>query len=286
MNAILPYAAIDKKMSTALAKMAIRALYLEVKAYPKPGLVSFIDAGAHHDMNGETFYRSLFGLRHFFQQIAKLSLVEFSFESLKKLAIEAEFTMLEKTQGINTHRGAIFALGIICVSVARLSRKKESFTPIELRTQIVNDWQMPLAYHQSNSLSHGALVRKVYHIVDAKQMAMEGYNVLFQLLPSFIALYTETQSLDITCLYAYLEILLKIDDTNILYRKGEEGLNYAKTHARELLAITCFKKRQMHALTIHHQFSQRGISPGGVADLVAVLLFLGQIFCERLRCHC
>lgn len=285
MNTILPYFQTNKNLAYCLAKMAIRALYFEVKAYPKPGLVSFIDAGAHVDMNGETFYRSLFTLRHYFQQLVCLSQTEFTFEPFKQLAIKAELGMLSKTAGINTHRGAIFALGLCCVSVARLINEKTNFTSFQLQAKLISDWQPFLALLPANPNSHGAIVAQQYNIVDAKQMAMHGYTIVFELLPSFIALYSETKSLNITCLFAYLELLLKMDDTNVLYRAGYEGLAFAKDKANDLLAISCHKKRQQQALLTHQEFSAVGISPGGVADMIGVLLFFGQIFCEQLRCH-
>ncbi|WP_454781969.1 triphosphoribosyl-dephospho-CoA synthase [Legionella sp. WA2022007384] len=266
-----------------LAKMAVRALYFEVKAYPKPGLVSFVDAGAHHDMNGETFYRSLFTLRHYFYQITKKGLINDSFDELKQVAIAAEQRMLEKTGGINTHRGAIFALGIICISVMRLAQEKKQFTPLDVHQQILKDWPKYLADHVGNPESHGALVRQKYKVIDAKQIAIQGYELIFQLLPTFISLFIETQSLDIVCLFAYSELLLHTDDTNILHRKGKLGLDYAKNKAAELLTIQCVQTRQKKALELHQLFSEIGISPGGVADLISVLLFLGQLFCDQLR---
>lgn len=266
-----------------LARIAVRALYFEVKAYPKPGLVSFKDAGAHHDMNGETFYRSLFTLRHYFYQITKKGLVNDSFEALKQVAIEAEQRMLGKTQGVNTHRGAIFALGIVCVSVIRLAQEKKQFTPEDVRRQILKDWPRYLVNHYGDPESHGAIVRQRYKVVDAKQMAIHGYDLIFQLLPGFISLFIETQSLDTVCLFAYSELLLHMDDTNILYRKGKLALDDAKHKIAELLAVRCLQTRQKKALELHQLFSEAGISPGGVADLLSVLLFLGQLFCDQLR---
>lgn len=269
----------------SFAKMAVRALYFEVKAYPKPGLVSFIDTGAHQDMNGETFFRSLFTLRHYFYQITKQGLGNYSFSQLKSTAIEAELRMFDKTQGINTHRGAIFSLGLLCVSSARLAKRQKIFMPIDLHQQLIKDWQIALTHHRGNANSHGALVRQEYKIIDAKQMAIRGYDLVFNLLPSFIALFIETQSIDEACLMVYLELLLRIDDTNILYRKGRFGLDYAKENAAHLLAIACRHARYQESLKLHQLFSDQGISPGGVADLIAVLFFLGQLFCEPLRCH-
>lgn len=266
-----------------LARMAIRSLYFEVKAYPKPGLVSFIDSGAHHDMNGETFYRSLFTLRHYFYQISKKGLTSNSFEELKEIAIQAEQRMLEKTFGVNTHRGAIFALGLLCVSVMRLAHKKKSFTPADVHLQLLSDWPIHLKNHTGNLGSHGAEVRRKYKVVDAMQMAIQGYNLLFQLLPEFIALFVKTKSLDTVCLFAYGALLGSIDDTNILYKKGKTGLDYAQCKVTELLAIPCLQTRRQRALELHQLFSEIGISPGGVADLIGVLLFLGQLFCQSFR---
>lgn len=285
MNVIPCSVLTDDNIANYLAKIAVRALYFEVKAYPKPGLVSFIDSGAHQDMNGETFYRSIFTLRHYFYQISRQGMMNHSFEALKNTAICAERRMLEKTKGINTHRGAIFALGLFCVSVARLTKAEAHFTPAILHRQLLKDWHIILAEHSTNPSSHGAFVRKEHQVIDARQMAMRGYDLVFQLLPDFISLFTETKSIDAVCLYAYLELIMKVDDTNVLYRKGKSGLDYAKTQAAEMLAINCCKARQLQALEIHHLFSKEGISPGGVADLIGVLLFIGQLFCEQLRCH-
>lgn len=137
--------------------------------------------------------------------------------------------------------------------------------------------------HHGDPESHGAIVRQRYKVVDAKQMAIHGYDLIFQLLPGFISLFIETQSLDTVCLFAYSELLLHMDDTNILYRKGKLALDDAKHKIAELLAVRCLQTRQKKALELHQLFSEAGISPGGVADLLSVLLFLGQLFCDQLR---
>ena len=268
-----------------MAKIAVRSLYMEIKAYPKPGLVSFRDSGAHGDMNGETFYRSLFTLRHYFYLITLQGLANSPFGELRQTALDAEGHMLAKTAGVNTHRGAIFALGILCISAARIIKEKTQFTPVDFYQQLLSDWNVVLQQHQPDQSSHGEIVRQVHQVVDARQMAIEGYGLVFQLLTSFIALYEETRCLDRSCLFAYLELLTKIDDTNVLFRKGKEGLNFAKEKALEILAIDCLETRQLQAMKVHQLFSLEGISPGGVADLISVLLFMGQLFCESLLCH-
>ena len=284
-NNIPNYVESNKKIARKIAKIAIRSLYFEIKAYPKPGLVSFIDSGAHQDMNGETFYRSLFALRHYFYAITLQGLANQSFEALRQTALNAELQMMNKTAGVNTHRGAIFALGILCISAARITKEKARFTQVELYQQLRNDWSSLLQQHHPERTSHGAWVRQAYQVVDARQMAIEGYELVFQLLSSFIALYEKTKSLDKSCLFAYLVLLTKMDDTNVLFRKGMEGLHLAKKKAHEVLSIDCLDTRQKEALNIHQLFSREGISPGGVADLLSVLLFMGQLFWEPLLFH-
>lgn len=284
MNNILTYTDSNNKIAYRMAKIAVRALYFEIKAFPKPGLVSFIDSGAHQDMNGETFYRSLFTLRHYFYLITYQGLTNKTFAELRQTAVDAELQMLHKTNGVNTHRGAIFALGILCVSAARISKKLNQFSHTDLYHQLLKDWNIILQQHKTQN-SHGALVRQKYKVVDARQMAINGYELLFEMLTSFTAFFEETKSLDRSCLFAYLLLLTKIDDTNVLFRKGRDGLNFAKMKAQEILSIDCLEMRHQKAMKTHQLFSQEGISPGGVADLISVLLFIGQLFCEPLLCH-
>ena len=285
MNTIQVYYNNPQKISRVLARMAVRALYFEVKSHPKPGLVSFQSNGAHADMNGTLFYRSLFSLRHYFYQLSIQDRRAQCFESAKNLAIKAEETMLGATNGINTHRGALFALGLICISCTRLATNKCDFTPIDLHHQLIHDWQETLARHSINHLSHGAQVEKKYNIVGARKMAMQGYEIIFHILDNFILLFNAMNSLDIACLYAYAKLLATIDDTNILYRKNLCGLNFAKQEATKILLIENIEERHKYALHVHNIFSEQQISPGGVGDLIAVLIFIGQLFNEKLRWH-
>lgn len=283
MNTILPYQNNRKQLARQLARIAVRALYLEVKSHPKPGLVSFISPGGHIDMDGELFYRSLFSLRHYFYCLVIEDKAEGKVDRLKKIGLEAEQHMLIATDGVNTHRGALFALGIVCISTARVATIKPNFNPLDLHTQIIADWKEYLSQHHSLPNSHGQQVLDRYPVIGAKTMAIQGYPIIFQILTPFLLLFHATASLDCACLYAYAGLLSTIDDTNILYRKGMTGLNEAKQHAQFLLSIDCLEERHDHALLLHQRFSEQRLSPGGVGDLIAVTLFMGQLFSNALR---
>jgi triphosphoribosyl-dephospho-CoA synthase len=288
MNHILHYAHDDKKLAREMARMAVRALYFEVKSYPKPGLVSFVDSGAHTDMNGETFYRSLFSLRHYFYRLVIQGLLDTQFNCLKTISLHAEEKMLNATQGINTHRGALFALGLFCISSARLLKKGMSFSTEELHMQMKSDWQVSLENHQGNEKSNGNHVLKALadkKIIGAKEMAILGYPLVFKKLSDFIEFFDEHKCMNRSGLYIYLYLLTNIDDTNILHRKGWETLQLAKEKAHNILKVSCVKEREKQAIQLHHYFSKQGISPGGVGDLMGVFIFLGQLFSETMRCH-
>lgn len=285
MNFILPCAKTNHQQACFLAKLAVRALYFEIKIYPKPGLVSFVDSGAHQDMDGTTFYRSLVRLRHYFYDIARLAQANQNFAQLKARAIQAEQQMLAVTKQINTHRGAIFLLGLFCTTIARLWQQSSRITYALLQQQFIADWQKSLLLHQLPLQSHGAKVRDHYKIVDALTHASQGYPIIFEVLATFTALYHQTLSLNISGLYAYLKFLIAIDDTTVLYRQGQQGLVFAKNRARLLLDIACFDKRERKAIQVHQLFSQQGISPGGVADLIVGLIFIAQLGSASLQCH-
>lgn len=126
-------------------------------------------------------------------------------------------------------------------------------------------------------------MRKRYQVIDARHMAMRGYDIIFRILPCFLSLFLKTKSLNAVCLFAYSKLLLHLDDTNVLYRRGKNALDFAQCQVKELMSIQCLQARQKRGGELHQLFSSAGISPGGVADLIGVLLFLGQLFCEEFR---
>ncbi len=285
MQAIPHFAHKPKKLARQLARLAVRALYMEVKIFPKPGLVSFVDCGAHRDMNGETFLRSLFSLRHYFYQLVLMDSAQVSFNELKKFAMHSEARMLVATRGINTHRGAIFSLGLMSISAARLLQSKREFNSHLLQQQFLQDWLILLSDHHTPHSSHGQQVKQQFQIIGAKEMAQQGYPVIFSALEQFLSLFEVTNCLNQSGLYAYAYFLRQIDDTNVLYRCGERGMRFARKKAEELLALENLQQRTDLALQVHQEFSQQNLSPGGVGDLIATLLFISQLFNEKLRCH-
>ncbi|WP_369973951.1 triphosphoribosyl-dephospho-CoA synthase, partial [Pelomonas sp. KK5] len=124
---------------------ATLALHDELALSPKPGLVTPDSRGSHADMDATTFMRSLFALRRSYLRFAELGAEGAAFEALERCGIEAEARMLAATGGINTHRGAIFTLGLLCAAAGRLAAGGQPLEAEALRATLVAHWGEALA---------------------------------------------------------------------------------------------------------------------------------------------
>jgi hypothetical protein len=99
-----------------LGRLAVLCLKLEVETFPKPGLVSHVDNGSHKDMDAELLCRSADSLTPFFRELAIAGVAGAGMNRLRAIGLAAESAMLDVTRGVNTHRGAIFGLGLLCAA--------------------------------------------------------------------------------------------------------------------------------------------------------------------------
>nr|WP_245516507.1 MULTISPECIES: triphosphoribosyl-dephospho-CoA synthase [Methylobacterium] len=99
-----------------MGRLAVEALRLELETYPKPGLVSLVDSGSHADMDAATFRASAAALEPWFAALARAGAAGEPMPALRRLGIAAEADMRAATGGVNTHRGAIFGLGLLCAA--------------------------------------------------------------------------------------------------------------------------------------------------------------------------
>ncbi len=265
-----------EKIARFCGKLAVKALYEELALYPKPGLVSFIDNGAHHDMNGELLYKSLFGLRHYFVEISLQAINGYPPDQLAQIGKSAERTMNKITNDTNTHRGAIFSLGITCSTLAKLTAKKSTVSTDDLQKNIVNDWSDYLVTSHSSENTHGDTVRKQYGISGAKEMAIHGYRPVFDIFHLLRdPCYDHKTYFGVT---AYQKLLLSLEDNNIIYRHGPKGLDYARECLQKICPSTDRDNAILETVTLHKLFTHKNISPGGVADMLSLLFFLRFIF--------
>src|SRR5271170_267466 len=105
--------------TASIAQCAANALAEELATYPKPGLVNFVDQGSHPDMDAECFLASIEAIKSYFGEMAGAGATECSLLDLQRIGIAAEESMLEATRGKNTHRGAIYCLGLLAAATGK-----------------------------------------------------------------------------------------------------------------------------------------------------------------------
>src|SRR5580693_178755 len=107
---------IPRTVADHVADLAKAALLAELETWPKPGLVSHVDSGSHTDMDASTFKASAIAITPFYGHLTVAGGAGFGMERLRQIGVEAERAMLAATGGVNTHRGAIFGLGLLCAA--------------------------------------------------------------------------------------------------------------------------------------------------------------------------
>jgi len=267
--------------SRSIGHAATAALHDELALEPKPGLVSFANAGSHTDMDAGTFMRSLFALRHYFPQIAAAGAAGERFPVLEALGAAAERRMLRATGGINTHRGAIFLLGLLCAGLGRVTAGGGALSAHRVREAIAEDWGDALRARLSRSGdSNGQRAARRYALRSAGDEAAAGFPVLFD--TALPALRTSGLTGPAARLQALFHTMAVLDDTTVAHRGGLEGLRYVQRAARGFLDAGGAARPDgvAHARAIHEAFVARRLSPGGAADVLAAACLLDRT-CER-----
>jgi triphosphoribosyl-dephospho-CoA synthase len=260
---------------------ACRALLAEISLYPKPGLVSPVDSGAHRDMDLSTFCRSVKGLEGYFGTIADEGGRGAPFHRLRDLGLLAEQSMLRATGGINTHRGAIFSLGLLAAGAGWNGARGLPLEGPVLAQTVIRLWGPDLeADHPAIPTSHGSRVVARYGARGARSEAAAGFPTLIEVaLPAFREAESrgaDRDSAGIQCLFAVMAVL---EDTNLIHRGGVDGLVHIQKAARTFLEEGgVFHPRwRDRAIALHRDCVRRNLSPGGSADMLAAALFLHDL---------
>jgi triphosphoribosyl-dephospho-CoA synthase len=256
------------------ARRAMRSLYAELTLYPKPGLVSLVDNGSHTDMNAATFMRSMFALRHYFARICRAGADDAAFARLKRLGIDAETRMLKATAGVNTHRGAIFSLGLLCAAATRARVQGLALTPAALRAVLLLRWGEDLASHGAHTLgeSNGLRAGRMHGASGAREEAALGFPSVFEVgLPALRRTLAAGRSMRHARIDALFALMAHVSDTNVYHRGGPGGAQTVREHARRFVDAggTGAANWQARALESHRVFIAQRLSPGGAADLLA-----------------
>ena len=274
---------LERSSAHHIARLAVRSLYRELALYPKPGLVSFRDNGAHPDMDAATFMHSLFSLRGYFAAISAAGMRAATFNELQQLGLTAESRMLDATRGINTHRGAIFTQGLLAAAAGYAVARNIRPSDENLRAIIMEKWSRDLraiAVAHAATPTHGQLMAARHGATGARGEAMMGFPSVFEIaLPALRDALDRGAEAQLAFLHTFFVLLAETKDTNVLFRGGTEGLLFIQTQARDFLGRgSVFEPGwQQRAESLHRECSAKNLSPGGCADLLAAAWFVHQL---------
>jgi triphosphoribosyl-dephospho-CoA synthase len=252
---------------------------------PKPGLVSPDSQGSHADMDYTTFLRSLHALRPYFPAITQCGLSRPGLLPLQMLGIGAEAEMLAATNGVNTHRGAIFNLGLLCAAAGWLIADGELPSAQRACETVQIIWGSEIlsglvTQSAAEAQSHGLIVARRYGSGGARQEAAAGFPAAMEVgLPAYRHALAASGDCELAAVQTLFALMAELDDTNLLWRGGREGLAYGHRSAADFLAaggVFATDWRE-HAEAIDRDFVAHRLSPGGSADLLGVTLFLAEL---------
>ena len=263
--------------TAAIAAGAVSCLVLELETWPKPGLVSHVDSGSHEDMDADTFRASAAALEPYFRVLADAGACGYGMQQLRIIGLEAEAAMLAATSGVNTHRGAIFGLGLLCAAAGAAASGRID-PALSLGAAVSRLWgnsilNGPLVLH-----SNGASVLRRFGAGGARIEAAFGFPSIYDVgLPALRrAAGSAPGDAEAARVEACFALVATLEDTNLLHRGGLRGLRFARRAARSFLDDGGVGRPDWRerARTVHESFVVRRLSPGGSADLLAMTLFV------------
>lgn len=268
-------------LAERLADLAVDALIDEADLSPKPALVDRRGNGAHSDLHLGLMHASALSLWPAFKEMAEAASEAGTVglplrEALGRIGRDGEAAMLATTHGVNTHRGAIWALGLL-VAAAALEPHANSAGALCLRAArlaLLDDRYAP------RPLSHGAQVALRYGVRGAREEAQLGFPAVLQRgLPRLQRSRAQGHGEQNARLDALLAIMSGLADTCVLYRAGEAGLQAMQQGAQAVLeaggSASLAGRRLLHELD--QQLLALNASPGGAADLLAACLLIDRI---------
>ena len=271
----------DTAAARRLARLARQALIAEAELTPKPGLVDRRGDGAHTDLSLDIMRRSAIAIEPYFTQMARVSRGAQPSESIReRLALigrQAECAMLDATGGSNSHKGAIWALGLLVAALAMHDTDAMTASAAATTAKVIASFEDRATPHL---VSHGDAVAKRYGVAGARGEALCGFpHVVHVGLPTIRRKRRSGTTEQVARLDALLSIMSSLDDTCLLYRGGRTALAAAKEGAAAVEAAggtgTTLGRERLGQLD--RRLLELNASPGGSADLLAATLFLDAV---------
>lgn len=271
------------------AHLAHRAMLIEVYTTPKPGLVDRANNGAHRDMTVATFERSADAIRPWLEKFVAIGLeharlpLPHLLPMMRPVGKDCEKAMYLATAGVNTHKGMLFSLSLICAAIGRLWQQGQRLTIASICHTVAQATQGIVERELAANPTPRTAGERFYHeygLTGVRGEVESGFQTIRQV--SF-PVYQQALDAGADRNSALLEVLLSLlaynNDTNLVSRGGLAGLQFVQQQARSILSSTQFlsEERMLALESLDRQCIEKNLSPGGSADLLAVTWLLHQI---------
>ena len=276
--------AIREENIETIGTLACQALLYEVATTPKPGLVDRANSGSHKDMDIFTFQASAAALWPYFARCAEigrntcLEAPEETFAQLRTPGKKAEGDMLRATKGVNTHKGAIFSMGILCGALGRLEREQWA-DPERVLSECAAMTRGLVSLDYANlspetAKTAGQKLYLQYGITGVRGQAESGFPTVLNVgLPKLEAALAAGKSMNESGCAALLAMLAQTVDTNMIHRGGYALAKETTEKLRLLLETEPFPSKETLE-KLDAEFIRDNLSPGGTADLLAMVYML------------
>lgn len=276
-----------------IGHLAYKAMIEEVTTTPKPGLVDCYSNGAHADMDFYTFKRSALALKPYFRRMAYEGMVmanapRLLFSSIRKTGIMAEAAMYQATNGVNTHKGIIFHIGILSAAAGACLKNRgilDITSMMEMEQSMV---AAPLTHEVEAISRNGADGDRIlyrYGMAGARGEARDGYPLVFKAaLPMMVRGLNEGREWNRIKLQTLFALMECVEDSNIVSRHDPSVLLQVQEMAGKFLETGgAYQENAVSKLQdMDCEFIRRNLSPGGCADLLAVTIFIAELTSGKL----
>lgn len=269
-----------------IAAAAVQSLIDEVNTTPKPGLVDRRNNGSHTDMSIRHFIDSANALLSYFTECVKIGQEtadqspQNTFSPLRQAGLTAEKTMYKVTGGINTHKGVIYTLGVLCGSIGRLWSPEKPIGDISLilsECAKMVQGSMEFSVSTAESVTAGQQAYFKYGIGGVRAEVATGLPSVAKLgLPCYQKALDAGLCPNDAGAITLLHLITQVEDTNLYHRGGREGAAWAAQSAKMLLQASPYPPIQLIE-RLDDSFIAQNLSPGGCADLLAVTYFLHSL---------
>lgn len=251
-----------------VGEQAQRALLYEAITTPKPGLVDCENSGAHRDMDLFSFVDSACALRSYFERCVRMGMEQADVERLQYAGMLAEDEMISAAHA-NTHKGAVFSLGILCFAAGQCGENADMDAILHRSAQL-GAYFLRQMKKQKSARTGGERQYLQYGLTGARGEAASGFESVRTIaLPALHKALAEGKPLKQAGLYALLSLMAHVQDSNVIRRAGMEGQRWVIREAQEALQNGLTELRGMN-----ERFVEQNLSPGGSADLLTVTYFL------------